>query len=606
MITRFFWLGTPLAAALVVITLVLAWLVPAAAWGSGILLLLVVAILVAYRLDWNGVPLVLEPSATASGPELAVLFIQGEGIPAERYRPVAEAIQRGCPSRRLWVAIPSFLGDSPIPRETPLLVAQARRALERSGLPPGTPCLFVAHSVGGIAIQKYLKAFPEQGIGQVLMGSFLGRWNLNRLDEQGRTLIDYPLPTLTLAGTLDGLARISRFAVASWLQEINAAPRSRSECFPVITIEGASHMQFASGEPVPYVKAFDLVPTAAEAQVHERIAALVAAFLPSCLEESSAPTPELSAAVAASAAWLRPLIQALTMEGYNGFKPACYETAETNSRAAPCCTPYSPWIQEQANPLMAGEPEAPVRFTISALDSFHRSYTYNPFSKPPVHIPQISAECAPSQPCQVMVTSVTQALYGLFTLLDTGFFPIAAYSLRCKLNSRQSFWSHGGVPDPNFNSTDGPSRGQPINEAAFRWTLAQSDATTRQRFEALGQPMRMQPDTLRPAVGPLWIWSYPGYHYLQQGDQQVYGMSSTVMKTPLDYPIAAARGFHYCQLLSPAAAMEWIYIDGLREKASLSGRLFVYGPVAGFDKAAAYFGRSLARQTRTASLLRRR
>jgi hypothetical protein len=162
------------------------------------------------------------------------------------------------------------------------------------------------------------------------------------------------------------------------------------------------------------------------------------------------------------------------------------------------------------------------------------------------------------------------------------------------------------VPDPNFNSTDGPSRGQPINEAAFRWTLAQSDATTRQRFEALGQPMRMQPDTLRPAVGPLWIWSYPGYHYLQQGDQQVYGMSSTVMKTPLDYPIAAARGFHYCQLLSPAAAMEWIYIDGLREKASLSGRLFVYGPVAGFDKAAAYFGRSLARQTRTASLLRRR
>jgi hypothetical protein len=52
--------------------------------------------------------------------------------------------------------------------------------------------------------------------------------------------------------------------------------------------------------------------------------------------------------------------------------------------------------------------------------------------------------------------------------------------------------------------------------------------------------------------------------------------------------------------------MEWIYIDGLREKASHSGRLFLYGPFAGLDKAAAYFGRSLARQTRTASLLRRR
>ncbi|MFM8674137.1 MAG: hypothetical protein ACKOCA_03740, partial [Vulcanococcus sp.] len=76
-------------------------------------------------------------------------------------------------------------------------------------------------------------------------------------------------------------------------------------------------------------------------------------------------------------------------------------------------------------------------------------------------------------------------------------------------------------------------------------------------------------------------------------------------KTPLDYPIAAARGFHYCQLLSPAAAMEWICIDGLRLRASCSGRLFVYGPIGGLDRAAAYFGRSLARQTRTTALLRR-
>jgi hypothetical protein len=310
--------------------------------------------------------------------------------------------------------------------------------------------------------------------------------------------------------------------------------------------------------------------------------------------------------VAASGAWLQPLIAALAMEGYNGFKPACYDTAETNSRTDPSCTPYAPWIQDHANRLMAEEADSPVRFTLTALDSFHRSYTYNPFAKPPVHVPQINAVCTHPQPCQVSATSVTQALYGLFTALDTGFFPIAAYSLRCKLNSRQSFWSQGGVLDPDFSLTDGPSRGQPINEASFRWTLQQSDANTRQRFEALGQSMHLQADTLRPAVGPLWIWSYPRYSYLHEGGSQVFGVSCTVMKTPLSYPIAAARGFHYCQLLSPAAAMEWIYIDGLRQQASQSGRLFIYGPFAGFDKAAAYFGRSLARQTRTASLLRRR
>jgi len=31
------------------------------------------------------------------------------------------------------------------------------------------------------------------------------------------------------------------------------------------------------------------------------------------------------------------------------------------------------------------------------------------------------------------------------------------------------------------------------------------------------------------------------------------------MKTPDDYTVKAASGFHYCKVLSPARAMEWIY-----------------------------------------------
>ncbi|MBU6354242.1 MAG: alpha/beta hydrolase [Cyanobacteria bacterium REEB498] len=604
---RLLWIGWPLALALLALSLLFSVLLPPAAWLCGVLALLVLALVLVYRLDWSGTPLVIAPTAPTGLP-LAIVVIQGEGIPPDRYRPLAEAIQRHLPDHRLWVAVPRFLGDSPIPREMPLVVDQARRALRRQGLPAGSAILFLAHSVGGIALQKYLKAFPEQGIGQVLLGSFLGRWNLNRLDPQGRTLIDFPLPTLTVAGTLDGLARMSRMAIASWLQGSNAAPQSRPDRFPVVTIEGASHMQFASGEPVPFVAAFDLLPSAEEAAVHERVGELVAAFLPTCVQGSTgALSPEMAEAVAASARSFDPLVDALLAEGYNGFKPACYDTAETNSRTDPSCTPFAPWIQDHANTLMAAPEAAPQPFTVMALDSFHRSYTYNPFAKPPVHVPQIEATVTPGQPNRVLATSVTQALYGLFTALDTGFFPVAAFSLRCKLNSRQSFWSQAGVVNPAFAATDGPSRGQPINAACFAWTLARMAPAVRERFAALGQPMAMQPDTVRPAVGPLWIWSYPRYNYQPQVDGGlVYGLSCTVMKTPLDYPIAAARGFHYCQLLSPAAAMEWICIDGLRQRASCSGRLFVYGPIGGLDKATAYFGRSLVRQTRTAGLLRRR
>jgi len=42
-------------------------------------------------------------------------------------------------------------------------------------------------------------------------------------------------------------------------------------------------------------------------------------------------------------------------------------------------------------------------------------------------------------------------------------------------------------------------------------------------------------------------------------------VSSPMMRTPLDYSIEAAAGFHYCKLLSPLKVVEWIYIDSLRK-----------------------------------------
>ena len=52
------------------------------------------------------------------------------------------------------------------------------------------------------------------------MGSSLLR-NNHSINDDGFTKWDYDVPTLTLAGTKDGLLRISRIAEAYWHQYTN-------------------------------------------------------------------------------------------------------------------------------------------------------------------------------------------------------------------------------------------------------------------------------------------------------------------------------------------------------------------------------------------------
>lgn len=37
-----------------------------------------------------------------------------------------------------------------------------------------------------------------------------------------------------------------------------------------------------------------------------------------------------------------------------------------------------------------------------------------------------------------------------------------------------------------------------------------------------------------------------------------------MMRTPLDYYIQISRGYHFCKLLSPFRALEYLYVDSLR------------------------------------------
>ncbi len=71
-------------------------------------------------------------------------------------------------------------------------------------------------------------------------------------------------------------------------------------------------------------------------------------------------------------------------------------------------------------------------------------------------------------------------------------------------------------------------------------------------------------------AGPLWI--YNSMKYEMAKDKSKYTVQAPMMHTPDNYGISQAAGFHYCKVLSPARALEWIMIDSLRTKGGLSSR----------------------------------
>jgi hypothetical protein len=47
-------------------------------------------------------------------------------------------------------------------------------------------------------------------------------------------------------------------------------------------------------------------------------------------------------------------------------------------------------------------------------------------------------------------------------------------------------------------------------------------------------------------------------------------VKSPMMRTPLKYFVPAAAGFHYCKVLSPFKAMEWMMTDALFDKDGIN------------------------------------
>jgi hypothetical protein len=140
-------------------------------------------------------------------------------------------------------------------------------------------------------------------------------------------------------------------------------------------------------------------------------------------------------------------------------------------------------------------------------------------------------------------------------------------------------WEAAGVQNVSYAQTDlivtdggDGDRCGAINQAAIDWALGKLPEKTRTRFEEYGQKLLVGADLSTCAAGPCWIWDNLKFDRDNEANtvniQAVYMGTENYNKYPCgeSKKIPCSAGFHYCKLLSPARALEWMYVDGLRNK----------------------------------------
>jgi hypothetical protein len=388
------------------------------------------------------------------------------------------------------------------------------------------------------------------------------------------TVLATGTPLLVLAGDLDGVSRFSNFAAAMH--------KFRSDHVRFALVQGASHHSFASG---PSVHPLDLVPEIDTKLAHSVVAALVGDFV---AERKEGKLVEAESAAGKLAA---PIVAALKLEGSAALgtdicnsdfptNPTCnypqYPAFSLPPGPAPAPSPLpsadcicgSQWVTDYAFPEVSGAHE--TGFKLHVADAFHSVSDVHPF-----HLPHIWNKCPSPDGCELNVTTLTENLPGSGSLFPNGTgAPLSAYELRTKMKSRTTLYKAVGLK-PSANVDKNLTICRRANEEAWGWAMQNAEASVMKRFSEDGEPFVMVDDVEAPIGlhGPEWIEKTLVYNRVKgsTGKSHIEVQSWTFVVG--DFPIHTKylpTGMHYCKLLSPARAMEWIYTDSLRMRRSVT------------------------------------
>lgn len=502
---------------------------------------------------------VIMPAVKTTGQTAALIFIEGAEIEGSLYEPLLAQVQN-LSALSLWVGIPAFLGNTPEPVRLAADIKSTFKDLEKAGFnasSPDTLFFYGGHSLGTVFVQDYVadsisNSSDYPATGQVLTGGFLARKHYTKGDNN---TFKYPVPTLTISGSLDGLARVSRTGAEAMYQQIlrqtdEAAQKNMEAKFPVVIVEGMTHQQFASGPAQGLVKQRDLKPELTEEEAHCAAAEVIVDFIDNLAGIPSTGTA-VHDAVESSKTFLQPLLDTYLLEGSKHFNcPAQIGGPLEKMCTKDICPSKSEWATE-AQTLISGVQNDDPKYKVSISNQYANCH-----SAPD---PNINNSTQSKTGKTVLnIDTFAQGSWETLDAEDTGFVYTSAHTISMKLYSRQCTMIKGeGLWHTNF-SVDMQDFCAMINQNAFENALATADEKTRTRFLARGQNYTFGPD--QPKSSGPFSWDDASIIFTDQGDEGVQ-VSSPTLRTSMDSDPGC---YHFCKLLSPARAMEWIYLDGLR------------------------------------------
>lgn len=171
-----------------------------------------------------------------------------------------------------------FVGNTPEPVLIAKYIEDAKADLKKNGF-KGDQYYVAAHSLGTVFTQNYTIKHASDFKGQMMMGGSLIRSMYVNNNNTGETEMINNVPTLVLAGSRDGLYRISRNA-ETYYHLVHNINKKQAKNYDVQLLDGYNHASFFDAKyNSGFVKSHDLVSEVPQKVAIVEIAKRMAAFV---------------------------------------------------------------------------------------------------------------------------------------------------------------------------------------------------------------------------------------------------------------------------------------------------------------------------------------